>query len=175
MRVQLTLSTPTTRWNCTYSKDLTWNLLKFSKIYLLIADHSFQIFSQRYRLYFWVLTVTLNALFVFVSVFYTFVWLLNLCTILGSLVMQLTGQNNGGIESSAFLLAWKCNWLARTCIMNMRNATCVGTQTSKVPTRMTLLSIFYSVTVYKVMSFNIRSPLMKTLHGPECRNVRSWM
>ena len=30
----------------TYSKDLTWNVLKFSKIYLLIADHSFQIFLK---------------------------------------------------------------------------------------------------------------------------------
>ena len=59
--------------------------------------------------------------------------------------MQLTGQNNGGIASSAFLLARKCNWLARTCIMNMRNATCVGTQTSKVPTRVTLLFIPYTV------------------------------
>ena len=115
MRVQLTLSTPTTRWNCmfTYSKDLTWNVLKFSKIYLLIADHSFQIFlkdigyittiflyygyfsilrlyfSQRYWLYYYeyyLKTVTLSALFVFVSVFYTFVWLLKLCTILGFLV-----------------------------------------------------------------------------------------
>ena len=55
--------------------------------------------------------------------------------------MQLTGQNNGGIASSALLLARKCNWLARTCIMNMRNATCAETQTSKVPTRVTLLFI----------------------------------
>ena len=29
--------------------------------------------------------------------------------------------------------------------MNMRNATCVGTQTSKAPTRVTLLFILYSV------------------------------
>ena len=29
--------------------------------------------------------------------------------------------------------------------MNMRNATCVGTETSKVSTRVTLLFIFYSV------------------------------
>ena len=88
MRVQLTLSTPTTRWNCmfTYPKDLTWNVLKFSKRYLLIADHSFQIFSQRYRLYYWVLTVTLSALFVFVSVCYIFVWLLKLCTVFAFLV-----------------------------------------------------------------------------------------
>ena len=52
--------------------------------------------------------------------------------------MQLTGQNNGGIACPAFLLA-------RTCIMKMRNVTCVGTQTSKVPTRVTLLFINYSV------------------------------
>ena len=31
--------------------------------------------------------------------------------------------------------------------MNMRNATCVGTQTSKAPTRVTLLLIFYSVPI----------------------------
>ena len=61
--------------------------------------------------------------------------------------MQLTGQNNGEIASSAFLLARKCNWLARTCIMNMRNATCVGTQTSKVPSRVTLLFIPYTVPI----------------------------
>ena len=59
--------------------------------------------------------------------------------------MQLTGQNNGGTASSAFLLARKCNWLARTCIMNMRNATWAGTQISKVPTRAALLISSYSV------------------------------
>ena len=59
--------------------------------------------------------------------------------------MQLTGQNNGGIASSAFLFARKYNWLASTWIMNMRNATSVGTQTSKVLTRVTLLFIPYTV------------------------------
>ena len=69
--------------------------------------------------------------------------------------MQLTGQNNGGIGSSAFLLVRKCNWLARTCIMNMRNATCVGTQTSKVLTRVTLLFIpsLYCALAIKSYSF----------------------
>ena len=38
--------------------------------------------------------------------------------------------DNGGIASSAFLLARKCNWLARNCIMKMRNAKCASTQTS---------------------------------------------
>ena len=53
--------------------------------------------------------------------------------------MQFTGQNNGGImASSAFLLARKCNWLARICIMSM-------TQTSKVLTWVALLFIFYSI------------------------------
>ena len=33
--------------------------------------------------------------------------------------------------------------------MNMRNATCVGTQTSKVPTRVTLLFIPYTVVWHK--------------------------
>ena len=42
------------------------------------------------RLCHWVLIVTLNALFVFVSVFDTVVWLLKLCTILGSLVVYVT-------------------------------------------------------------------------------------
>ena len=72
---------------------------------------------------------------------------------------QLTGQNNGGIASSAFLLAWKCSWLARTCIMNMRNATCLGTQTSKVPTRVTRLFIFYSVVV--VHSWSHKTKIFK--------------
>ena len=58
--------------------------------------------------------------------------------------MQLTGQNSGGIASLAFLLARKCNWLARTCIMNMRNATCVETNLKGL-TRVTPLFIFYSV------------------------------
>ncbi len=59
--------------------------------------------------------------------------------------MHFTGQNNGGTASSAFLLARKCNWLARTCIMNMRNVSCVRTQTSKVPTWVALLFISYSM------------------------------
>ena len=59
--------------------------------------------------------------------------------------MQFTGQNNGGSASSAFLSARKCNRLARNCIMNTRDATCVGTQTSEVPTRVSLLLIFCSV------------------------------
>ena len=37
--------------------------------------------------------------------------------------MQFTGQNNGGTASPAFLLPKKCNSLARTCIMNMREDT----------------------------------------------------
>ena len=70
--------------------------------------------------------------------------------------MQLTRQNNGGIANPAFLLARKCNQLARTCIMNMRNATCVGTETSKVRTRVTLLFIFYSVvTVFANMGWHL--------------------
>ena len=56
--------------------------------------------------------------------------------------MQLTGQNNSGIASPVFLLDRKCNWLVRTYIINMRNATCVATQTLKVPTRVILLFIF---------------------------------
>ena len=80
MRVQLTLPTPTTRWNCmfTYSKGLNWNALKFSKIYLLIADHSFQIYCS-----------VCIVFIVSICVRHTFVWLLKLCTILGSLVIVL--------------------------------------------------------------------------------------
>ena len=62
--------------------------------------------------------------------------------------MQFTGQNNGGTANSASLLARKCNWLTRTCIMNMRNATCVRTQTSKVPTWVALLFISYSMLLH---------------------------
>ena len=61
--------------------------------------------------------------------------------------MQFTGQNNGRTASSAFLLARKCNWLARTCIMNMRNALCVRTQTSKVPAWVALLFLSYSMLI----------------------------
>ena len=42
--------------------------------------------------------------------------------------------------------------------MNMRNATCVGTQTSKVPTRVTLLFIPY--TVIRAMLFNRFWPIV---------------
>ena len=48
------------------------------------------------------------------------------------------------IACLAFLLARKSNWLARTCIMKMRKATCVGAQISKVPTRVTILFINHS-------------------------------
>ena len=67
--------------------------------------------------------------------------------------MRLTGQNNGRIASPA--------WLARTCIMNMRNATCVGTETSKVPTRVTLLFIFYSVAAVWLLSQTLVSAPVK--------------
>ena len=59
--------------------------------------------------------------------------------------MQFTGQKAEQPASTACLLARKCNWLARTCIMSMRNATCVRTQTSKDPTRVALLFISYSM------------------------------
>jgi hypothetical protein len=47
--------------------------------------------------------------------------------------------------SSPFQLSRKGNWLVRTCIMNMRK---VRTLTSKVPTRVTLSFISYSVLVF---------------------------
>ena len=57
------------------------------------------------------------------------------CSTCPPIFMQLTAHSNGGTVKSAFLLIRKCNWLARASIMNVRNVTCVGTQTSKVPTR----------------------------------------
>ena len=89
MRVQLTLSTPTTRWNCmfTYSKSLTWNALKFSTTVLR--------FIVLYVLY---------SLFLFVSVFYTFVWLLKLCTILGSLVCTIFQDNIADCRWQSFFM-----------------------------------------------------------------------
>ncbi len=60
-------------------------------------------------------------------------------------IMQFTGQKAEQPAGTAYLLARKCNRLARTCIMNMRNATCVRTQTSKDPTRVALLFISYSM------------------------------
>ena len=106
--------------------------------------------------------------------------------------MQLTGQNIGGIARPAFLLARKCNWLAnsqarlftyarpcvgkepglrgcwlatglaRTCIMNMRNATCI----SKVPTWVTFLFIFYSVVEC--------IPVVHILNQPRSQAFPSW-
>ena len=66
-----------------------------------------------------------------------------------------TGKSNDGTASSTFLLAKKCSRLARTCIMKMRNQTCVGTQTPNVSTRVALLFIFYFVV-------NIFSKVTKT-------------
>ena len=43
--------------------------------------------------------------------------------------------------------------------MKMRNATCVGTQTSKVPTRVTLLFINYSVVELMLYCFFVKMVL----------------
>ena len=53
--------------------------------------------------------------------------------------MQFTGQKAEQPASTACLLARKCNRLARKIAANMRNAICVRTQTSKVPTKDILL------------------------------------
>ena len=53
--------------------------------------------------------------------------------------MQFTGQEAEQPASAACLLARKCNRLARKMAANMRNAICVRTQTSKVPTQDILL------------------------------------
>ena len=53
--------------------------------------------------------------------------------------MQFTGQKAEQPASTACLLARKCNRLARKMAANMRNAICVRTQTSKVPTQGILL------------------------------------
>ena len=91
--------------------------------------------------------------------------------------MQWTGQNNGEIVSSASLLARKCNWLARTSIMNMRNAICVGTQTSKVPTLVTFLFIFYFVltTSFPGLSWVTANRSTKAWFTCTCRKNRGWL
>ena len=53
--------------------------------------------------------------------------------------MQFTGQKAEQPASTACLLARKCNRLARKMAAKMRNAICVRTQTSKVPTEDILL------------------------------------
>ncbi len=53
--------------------------------------------------------------------------------------MQFTGQKAEQPASTACLLARKCNRLARKMAANIRNAICVRTQTSKVPTQDILL------------------------------------
>ncbi len=53
--------------------------------------------------------------------------------------MKFTGQKAEQPASTACLLARKCNRLARKMAANMRNAICVRTQTSKVPTQDILL------------------------------------
>ncbi len=53
--------------------------------------------------------------------------------------MQFTGQKAEQPASTACLLARKCNRLVRKMAANMRNAICVRTQTSKVPTQDILL------------------------------------
>ena len=53
--------------------------------------------------------------------------------------MQFTGKKVEQPASTACLLARKCNRLARKMEANMRNAICVRTQTSKVPTQDILL------------------------------------
>ncbi len=53
--------------------------------------------------------------------------------------MQFTGQKAEQPASTACLLARKCNRLARKMAANMRNAICVRTQTSKIPTQDILL------------------------------------
>ena len=59
--------------------------------------------------------------------------------------MQLTDQNNGEIATPAFLLAKKCNWLARSRIMNIRLE----------------WFIFYFVAQGRERNFLCRNPVMK--------------
>ena len=71
--------------------------------------------------------------------------------------MQFTGQKAEQPASTACLLARKCNRLARKMAANMRNAICVRTQTSKVPTQDILLvsSLFCGVGFHKRVFTNI--------------------
>ena len=58
--------------------------------------------------------------------------------------------------STACLLARKCHWLARKMAANMRNATCVRTETSKLPTYVALLygSLFYGKRLFTTALFS---------------------
>ena len=71
--------------------------------------------------------------------------------------MQFTGQKAEQPASTACLLARKCNRLARKMAANMRNAICVRTQTSKVPTQDILLvsSLFCAFVVMYLCIMNI--------------------
>ena len=69
--------------------------------------------------------------------------------------MQFTGQKAEQPASAACLLARKCNRLARKMAANMRNAICVRTQTSKVPTQdILLVSSLFCALVVIVMSWS---------------------
>ena len=71
--------------------------------------------------------------------------------------MQFTGQKAEQPASTACLLAKKCNRLARKMAANMRNAICVRTQTSKVPTQDILLvsSLFCDNTAIQLSDYTI--------------------
>ena len=80
MRVQLTLSTPTMRWNCICLHIQKPDLKRFDIFKNIPSNCRPQFSDLLFCMY------CIISLFLFVSVFYTFVWLLKLCTILGSLV-----------------------------------------------------------------------------------------
>ena len=84
--------------------------------------------------------------------------------------MRLTGQKAEQPASTASLLARKCRWLARAMAVNMRNAICARTQTSKVPTRVGLL--FFSLFCGFKYKCHIINFLLASLARSEQWNIR---
>ncbi len=94
--------------------------------------------------------------------------------------MQFTGQKAEQLASTACLLARKCNRLARKMAANMRNAICVRTQTSKVPTQDILLvsSLFCDagqlielINIKSPSNYNIRSNRELLLEPPSLKTL----
>ena len=63
--------------------------------------------------------------------------------------MAISSRYRYGITSNVSIGLKMQFIVARTCIINMRNATCVETQTSKVSTRMTLYFLFCGVVYHE--------------------------
>ena len=76
--------------------------------------------------------------------------------------------------SPAFLLAWKSNWLARTCIMNMRKATRVETQLPRFRLEWPFCLFSILCKWYKIGKFHVLlqtqsyvNSSIETIHAPQ--------